>query len=433
MSSLIFRWYRAAALFSVVLLATACFQQVGDTAQATAVSERVTETPTDLPTEADIPAASAEETDEPADQETSATPDATATVTDTPTATQYVPSETPTITNTPTAADMPVQDLDPQDTSTPDDFSARATQIIADASATAAFATTEAAATAGLGATETPTPSPTSVAPIVTTAAPQPGSGLTLGGTDCVHEVRQGETLFALFRLYGIPINQLAAVNGIVNPNAIVIGQRIVIPGCGITGTRPPATSTPGPSRTTTPGFGTGGPSTNLPPSNNSHVVQSGETIQSIAALYNLSAQAVAQANGLTVGTALTPGQILTIPPGGFVSSSPSIPSTHVVQSGETIQSIAALYNVTPESLAATNGLQVNSVLTPGQTLQLPPTGGAAGGGSTCGSTYTVQQGDTLYQISLRCNVPLASIANANALGNINEIYVGDVLTIPAR
>lgn len=45
-----------------------------------------------------------------------------------------------------------------------------------------------------------------------------------------VHIVARGETLAAIAALYGVTIQQLTAANGIVNPDLIYVGQRLVIP-----------------------------------------------------------------------------------------------------------------------------------------------------------------------------------------------------------
>src|SRR5258708_40354339 len=47
-------------------------------------------------------------------------------------------------------------------------------------------------------------------------------------------------------------------------------------------------------------------------------------------------------------------------------------------------------------------------------------------------STYTVQQGDNLFRISLRFGVTVAALQQANGITNANLIYVGQVLQIPA-
>jgi LysM repeat protein len=68
----------------------------------------------------------------------------------------------------------------------------------------------------------------------------------------------------------------------------------------------------------------------------------------------------------------------------------------------------------------------LNTSLTPLPGQPLPPTT------STCGPTYRVEQGDTLFKISLRCNVPVMSIARANGIADINIIYINQELIIPS-
>jgi LysM repeat protein len=45
-----------------------------------------------------------------------------------------------------------------------------------------------------------------------------------------IHVVARGETLAAIATLYGLTVQQIAAANGIANPDLIYVGQRLVIP-----------------------------------------------------------------------------------------------------------------------------------------------------------------------------------------------------------
>ena len=44
---------------------------------------------------------------------------------------------------------------------------------------------------------------------------------------------------------------------------------------------------------------------------------------------------------------------------------------------------------------------------------------------------HVVQPGENLYRISLKYNVPVQTIAQANGITNVNLIYVGQRLVIP--
>lgn len=62
----------------------------------------------------------------------------------------------------------------------------------------------------------------------------------------------------------------------------------------------------------------------------------------------------------------------------------------------------------------------------------LPQSAQAAPSLATCESKYTVQAGDTLTSIALTYGVDFFELANANNLKSPYEIFVGDVLCIPA-
>lgn len=91
------------------------------------------------------------------------------------------------------------------------------------------------------------------------------------------------------------------------------------------------------------------------------HVVRAGETLYDIARQYGISAERIAQDNGLADPTQLVTGQTLVI----------LYPSrTYTVQPGDTLQSIAADLGVTVNQLLRNNyGLNGSPLVYPGQTL----------------------------------------------------------------
>ncbi|WP_454916919.1 peptidoglycan DD-metalloendopeptidase family protein [Xanthobacter sediminis] len=70
------------------------------------------------------------------------------------------------------------------------------------------------------------------------------------------------------------------------------------------------------------------------------------------------------------------------VAPGYTPPSAPAVPrtasGTHIVQAGETLTSVARLYNVTPAALGTANGIAPGMTVRTGQNLVIPPAQGAA-------------------------------------------------------
>jgi len=169
------------------------------------------------------------------------------------------------------------------------------------------------------------------------------------------------------------------------------------------------------------------------------HTVTPGDTLGSIADFYDSSVEAIAAANGIINPNRISIGQQLIIPaPGTNVNASVG---SYTVQPGDRLIDIATRYNTTVEALQQTNGITNGDFISPGQTLNLPATGGpviAPGAAvpatpirTVVNGSYTVQAGDTLFSISRSFNIDIYTIANANGLLNLNRILVGQSLVIP--
>jgi 2',3'-cyclic-nucleotide 2'-phosphodiesterase/3'-nucleotidase len=73
-------------------------------------------------------------------------------------------------------------------------------------------------------AAASPTPQPPAPEPTAVPAEPTTASG------EIIHVVQAGENLFRIGLRYGFTAEELAAYNGIPNPNVISVGQQIRIP-----------------------------------------------------------------------------------------------------------------------------------------------------------------------------------------------------------
>jgi len=112
----------------------------------------------------------------------------------------------------------------------------------------------------------------------------------------------------------------------------------------------------------------------------------------------------------------------------------PHIPDTYTVRDGDTIDSIASAFGLPPTAVLALNGLHVNSALHDGQVLKLTtaPTKQRALAPPRVGlSQYVIQSGDTLASVASRFGISETSLKEANEMSESWSLTAGDVLRIP--
>lgn len=217
---------------------------------------------------------------------------------------------------------------------------------------------------------ESPTPVPTP------TAAPIVDPGITPGTSSeapFYHTVETGDRLGSIASKYNVTVDVIIRANPQMDPNLIIAGEKLRIPGAG---TNNEVLESVGPDR---PDGVTV-----------SYVIESGDTLGQIANTWTVSLDALLEANPEVDPATLQPNQLIEIPPwgSGFDASelSPRVtpvastrepgdpPLEHEVVAGDFISAIAELYNVTITQIVETNGLENggNSILI-GQTLLIPP------------------------------------------------------------
>ena len=231
--------------------------------------------------------------------------------------------------------------------------------------------------------------------------------------------VQEGDSLARYRLVYGVSGPAILAVNRIENPDIIYPGQTLIIP---ILKSFVPSL--------TTPFF---------------YTAKAGDTITSVAAMFELDPNAITRANRVS---ALVAGQTYVMPCG---------PHIYVVKPGDTISGIAARYHVSVDFL----GLGENWVYL-GQTVFVPivydaqavpipgwsatgtvtpvPTS-AATAAPTAVPTATgkiqvvVQEGDRLGVYVRRYGVSASAIlaTNPSLWKNPDLIYPGQVLTMPVN
>jgi LysM repeat protein len=162
------------------------------------------------------------------------------------------------------------------------------------------------------------------------------------------------------------------------------------------------------------------------PPSDSRvHVVQRGENLTGIAWRYGTTAAALIEANRLTNPNWIYVGQRLSIPSAGSAAYAATA-EYHVVRPGQSLETIAAQYRVSTNALARANGIHNPNLIFVGQRLRV------AGLGPAAETIHVVRHGEALAQIARRYGVTVSGLVQANGLNNPNFVYVGQRLRIPA-
>jgi LysM repeat protein len=111
----------------------------------------------------------------------------------------------------------------------------------------------------------------------------------------------------------------------------------------------------------------------------------------------------------------------------------------HYVTYGESLYSIAAKYGVSVEAVLRQNGLVPQSMIYVGQPLVIPSSRRNSnvyedsGDTSSCTSYHIVKAGEVLPGIAFDYGIPLQQLMQYNQLQNVDIIYVGQLICLPAR
>lgn len=154
------------------------------------------------------------------------------------------------------------------------------------------------------------------------------------------------------------------------------------------------------------------------------YTVKAGDTVYGISKQFGVEAIDISTLNNLN-GSVIQIGQVLKIPT--KTGSNPNGLFTYTVKKGDSLYSIARVYETTVDEIKKLNKLSSNS-LSIGQQLLIPETDFSVTTKPNY-TTYTVKRGDTLYSISKKFNIPVNTIIVDNALQN-NVLSIGQVLNI---
>ena len=187
------------------------------------------------------------------------------------------------------------------------------------------------------------------------------------------------------------------------------------------------------------------------------YTIARGDTISGIAGKFGLDTYAILKLNQLQANTLIYPGQKIKLG-GSATAPEPAAPaapapsaasgSVYTVKSGDTLSAIAARHGVRLSEVFGWNGLNMGSIIRPGQQVKIgggaaapapsapapapaapAPVAPAATPVAATGS-YTIKSGDTLSGIAARNGVKLADILSANRLTMSSIIYPGQKLAL---
>ena len=174
-----------------------------------------------------------------------------------------------------------------------------------------------------------------------------PGAPPTGCPSGFFYTIRAGDTLYLLSQRFGVSVDAIIRANPGINPNNLQIGQRICIPGA----VPPP-----------------------LPPCQNGfyYTIRAGDTLYLLAQRFGVSVDAIIRANPGIDPNNLRIGQTICIP--RPVTPTPPCPNGfyYSVRQGDTLFLIAQRYNVSLQALINANpGIDPNN-LRIGQLLCIP-------------------------------------------------------------
>lgn len=107
-----------------------------------------------------------------------------------------------------------------------------------------------------------------------------------------------------------------------------------------------------------------------------SYRVEPGDTVSSVSQRFGLSTASVLALNGLSWRSTIFPGQVLTLTTAPVKTTAPPPARTsagrYTIVKGDTVSAVAARFGVSTHSILSTNGLNLSSIIYPGQSLTIP-------------------------------------------------------------
>ena len=126
-----------------------------------------------------------------------------------------------------------------------------------------------------------------------------------------VHVITEGQSLYAVARLYGVTVRDLIHTNQLAPPYKLALGQRLVVPGASSQTPVPVETQRPVASQVASTRAVSTQAAFTQPAT---HVVKNGDTVYSIARRYKVDMAVLVSLNAISASYRISPGQRLLLP-----------------------------------------------------------------------------------------------------------------------
>jgi len=223
-----------------------------------------------------------------------------------------------------------------------------------------------------------------------------PGSALA----NVNYTVQKGDSYWNISQKFNTTLKAVLTSNGATESSSLYIGQQIIVP-------------------------------------SHTYTVQKGDSYYLIAKKCGVELSSLLEKNNASSNSTLYVGQKITIPENNKKYK------THTVKQGETYWLIANHYGVKLSALLSLNNATESTLLYVGDVIKIPieETGGNTPPSDSSSSntaqitykTHTVQNGDTLWNLSIKYGIPYSELLQVNSLTESSKIYTGMKLTIPVH
>ena len=187
------------------------------------------------------------------------------------------------------------------------------------------------------------------------------------GGT---YTVQKGDTLSAIALRHGTSVSNLMSINGLADANSIRVGQSLKLSASGTSSTSVSSTQTASQSSSASTYTVQAGDSLSSIAAKYSTTTQRLQTLNSLSDANRLH---IGQRLQISAGTANTSSASTSVATttSTATSTGSSTRYAHTVLSGESLYSIAQANGISAQRLAEINGITINTSIHPGQTLNV--------------------------------------------------------------